>query len=223
MSPRATTAVLHVGGIYRGSEHAVVMRALAGRPGVLAVEANPVAQTATVTYDPELTSVSELRAWLEECGYHCAGRSVPCAICDPLAAEEPLAPAHDHAAIERAERAHGQGGHAGMSMDAMVRDMRNRFLVAVLFAIPIALWSPLGETIFGETPPTPFGMGDDLWQFFLSLPVIFYASWIFFRGAWYALRAKTLDMMVLVAVAIGTGWIYSVAATFGIEGDVFYE
>ena len=30
-------------------------------------------------------------------------------------------------------------------------------------------------------------------------------------------------MMVLVAVAIGTGWIYSVAATFFIEGEVFYE
>jgi Cu2+-exporting ATPase len=29
--------------------------------------------------------------------------------------------------------------------------------------------------------------------------------------------------MVLVAVAIGTGWIYSVAATFWIEGEVFYE
>ena len=29
--------------------------------------------------------------------------------------------------------------------------------------------------------------------------------------------------MVLVAVAIGTGWVYSVAATFWIEGDVFYE
>src|SRR5262249_40318104 len=38
-----------------------------------------------------------------------------------------------------------------------------------------------------------------------------------------ALKARTLDMMVLVAVAIGTGWIYSVAATFWIEGDVFYE
>ena len=30
-------------------------------------------------------------------------------------------------------------------------------------------------------------------------------------------------MMVLVAVAIGTGWVYSVAATFFIEGEVFYE
>ena len=30
-------------------------------------------------------------------------------------------------------------------------------------------------------------------------------------------------MMVLVAVAIGTAWLYSVAATFFIEGEVFYE
>jgi Cu2+-exporting ATPase len=110
-----------------------------------------------------------------------------------------------------------------MSMAAMVADMRNRFLVALVFAIPIALWSPLGESLFGSTPPTPFGLSKELWQFLLSLPVVFYSSWIFFKGAYLALRAKTLDMMVLVAVAIGTGWIYSVAATFWIEGEVFYE
>jgi Cu2+-exporting ATPase len=110
-----------------------------------------------------------------------------------------------------------------MSMAEMVRDMRNRFLVALVFAIPIALWSPLGESLFGSTPPTPFGMRESLWQFFLSLPVVFYSSQVFFKGAYKALRARTLDMMVLVAVAIGTGWIYSVAATFWIRGDVFYE
>ena len=192
---------------------------------MLAVEANPVAQTATVRFDPERTSVAELRRWVEECGYHCAGRSVPGHVCDPMAHEGPAAPAHDHAAMERAERAHGHGhgGHAGMSMEAMVRDMRNRFLVAAVFAIPIALWSPLGESLFGEVPPTPFGVGADVWQFLLSLPVVLYSSSIFFRGAYVALRARTLDMMVLVAVAIGTGWVYSVAATFVIEGDVFYE
>jgi Cu2+-exporting ATPase len=222
MDARKTT-VLHTGRIYRGSEHLVVEEALRRRPGVLAVEANPAAQTATVTFDPGATSVEELAQWVEECGFHCNGRSVPGHICDPLAAAEPLAPARDGEAARRAEDAHGHGGHAGMSMDAMVRDMRNRFLVAALFAIPIALWSPVGEFLFGETPPTPFGMGDDLWQFFLSLPVIFYSSSVFFRGAYFALRARTLDMMVLVAVAIGTGWVYSVAATFWIEGEVFYE
>ncbi len=222
---KAASAVLHVGGLHYASEKAVVERVLAGRPGVEAVEANPVAQTATVAYDPAETSVEALQRWVEECGYHCAGRSTPGHVCDPLAQEGADAPAHDHAALERAELAdgHGHGGHAGMSMAEMVRDMRNRFLVALVFAIPIALWSPLGESLFGSTPPTPFRMRDSLWQFFLSLPVVFYSSQVFFRGAYKALKAKTLDMMVLVAVAIGTGWIYSVAATFWIRGDVFYE
>jgi P-type Cu2+ transporter len=222
---KAASAVLHVGGLHYASEKAVVEQDLGRRPGVLGVDANPVAQTATVAYDPAETSVEALQRWVEECGYHCAGRSTPGHVCDPLAQEGADAPAHDHAALERAEDAdgHGHGGHAGMSMAEMVRDMRNRFLVALVFAIPIALWSPLGESLFGSTPPTPFGMRDSLWQFFLSLPVVFYSSQVFFKGAYKALRAKTLDMMVLVAVAIGTGWIYSVAATFWIRGDVFYE
>ncbi len=180
----ALTATLHVGGLEYASEKAVVERRLGARPGVLEVDANPVAQTATVTFDPKRTSVDALRLWVEECGYHCAGRSVPGHVCDPLE--------HDgHLSTERADAAygHGHGGHAGMSMAAMVRDMRNRFLVAVAFALPIALWSPLGDTLFGSTPPTPSRLGDERWQFLLSLPVIFYSSWIFFRGAWLALAA----------------------------------
>jgi P-type Cu2+ transporter len=225
MAQRRESVVLHVGGLQYASEKGVVERRVGAQSGVITVEANPVAQTATVTYDPDVTSVGELRRWVEECGYHCAGRSVPGHVCDPLAEEGRDAPVHDHAAVERADDAdgHGHGGHAGMSMAAMVRDMRNRFLVALVFALLIAIWSPIGDSLFGSTPPTPFGIRDDLWQFVLSLPVIFYSSTIFFIGAWKALRAKTLDMMVLVAVAIGTAFVYSVAATFWIEGDVFYE
>jgi Cu2+-exporting ATPase len=62
-----------------------------------------------------------------------------------------------------------------------------------------------------------------VWLLLLSLPVVLWASSIFCIGAIVALRARTLDMMVLVAVAIGTAWLYSVVATFFIEGDVFYE
>ena len=43
----------------------------------------------------------------------------------------------------------GHGGHAGMSMDDMVRDMRNRFLVAAIFSVPIMLWSPIGRDMLG--------------------------------------------------------------------------
>src|SRR5947207_11919267 len=117
------SVVLHVGGLEYASEKAVVERRLGAQPGVFAVDANPVAQTANVAYDPAQTNVATLKRWVEECGYHCAGRSVPGHLCDPLADKGPLAPAQDPAARERADAADGRGagGHAGMSMDAMVR------------------------------------------------------------------------------------------------------
>jgi len=117
----------------------------------------------------------------------------------------------------------GHGGHAGMSMEAMVRNMRNRFIVAAVFSIPVLLWSRIGRDVLGFTVSAPFGLSDGWFQLLLSLPVIFYAGWIFFDGAFRALRARTLDMMVLVAVAVGAGWVYSAVATLAGGEEVFFE
>jgi Cu2+-exporting ATPase len=213
-----------------------VENVLSRRPGVIAVRANAVAQTATVSFDPERTSVAELTGWLRECGYHCAGQSVPGHICDPMSepgheghAGQPAVDqggAAGHAAHRgpSAQDMMGHGGHhAGASIDEMARDMRNRFLVAAVLSVPILLWSPIGRDVLGFTAPAPFGLRDDVFELILSLPVIFYSSWVFFDGAWRALRARTLDMMVLVAVAIAAGWLYSVGVTLTGGGDVFYE
>ena len=232
-------AVLEAGGMLRASEKAVVEAVLGRRPGVKEVEANPVAQTATVTYDPAVTSVAELRRWVTECGYHCAGQSVPGHVCDPLTEpERPVAEAaaaapaaHVHAppgererpAVAAPDEAMGHGGHAEMSMAAMVADMRNRFLVAALFSIPIVLWSKIGSDVFGFDVAPPLGLREDVFTLILSLPVILYSCSVFFTGAVRALRARTLDMMVLVAVAVGAGWLYSVAVTLTGGGEVFYE
>src|SRR5664279_5571139 len=272
MKSTSTTAVIEVFGAHWASSQAVTEAVLSRRPGVLAVDANPVSQTATVTYDPARTSVAELAGWVRDCGYHCAGQSVPDHVCDSMA--EPGAPLparikiqhaaegldcgtheagvndfdragdvdprqeghadrHDHshggAGQRTAQDAMGHGGHhGGMSMDAMVRDMRNRFVVAAVLSVPILLWSPIGRQGFGFTVPAPFGLRDDVFSLLLSLPVIFYSAWIFFDGAYRALKARTLDMMVLVAVGVGAGWLYSVGVTLtGIftnnSGDVFYE
>ena len=264
MTGKQSTAVLEVSGVQWASSKNVTEAVLSRRPGVLEVAANPVAQTATVTYDPSRTSVVELAGWVRDCGYHCAGQSVPEHICDPLAEPAAHAERHDHlqashgaptddhhsahhhmiteAPPEQAkpipvpdvdhaahapttpQDAMGHGGHhAAMSMHDMVRDMRNRFLVAALLSIPILLWSPIGREVIGFTVPAPFGLRDDVFSLILSLPVIFYSAWIFFDGAWRALRARTLDMMVLVAVAIGAGWLYSVYVTLTGGGEVFYE
>ena len=275
------SAVLDVRPMLRGSEKAVVESVLGRQPGVHRVDANPVAQTATVSYDPGEMSVAQLRRVIEECGYHCRGQSVPNHLCDPAAeprssrdapddareissthrshhaasAGSPNAPAvpathgeqgagghaghgsghhpegsaaPDAPAVAAAHGEHGanghaehgstlrspdevmgHGGHGGMSMAAMVADMRNRFLVAAAFAIPIVLWSRIGRHVLGFTVAAPFGLSDDVWQLLLSLPVVFYACSIYFTGAVRALRARTLDMMVLVAVAVATRTIMS--------------
>ncbi len=224
MTAMSTTVVLDVRGVQWASEKARVEAILGRRPGGLTVDANPVAQTATVAFDASRTSIEALRDWIRDCGYHCAGQSVPSHVCDPLA--EPGAPLEqeppkDHAPTAGADDTHD--ARDGMSMDSMAADMRNRFLVAALFSVPIVLWSPIGRDVLHFSIAAPFGLRDDVWSLFLSLPVIFYACSIFFVGAVRALRSRTLDMMVLVAVAVGAGWLYSVVVTLTGGGDVFYE
>src|SRR3712207_7512090 len=114
MAGNQTSAVLEVAGVHWASEKATVERVLGRRPGVLEVEANPVGQTATVTYDPARTSVADLTAWIRDCGYHCAGQSVPRHVCDPAA--EPHA-RDDHSGrrppADAGETDHGPAVHAG--------------------------------------------------------------------------------------------------------------
>ena len=54
-----STVVLEVSGVQWASSKNVAEAVLSRRPGVFAVEANPVAQTATVIYDPFRTSVAD--------------------------------------------------------------------------------------------------------------------------------------------------------------------
>ena len=77
MSAQVQTAVMEVQGVNWASSKAAAESVLSRRPGVLNVEANPVAQTASVTFDAQQISIADLTQWVRECGYHCAGRSVP--------------------------------------------------------------------------------------------------------------------------------------------------
>src|SRR5581483_10475450 len=56
------------------------------------------------------------------------------------------APAMSH------DMAQEMGHGAGMDMQAMVRDMRNRFWIALVFSIPIFLFSPMGTNFISLKP-----------------------------------------------------------------------
>ena len=102
------TVTLKVGGLMWASSDAVIDAALGRRPGVVAVQANAHAGTATVSFDPAQTSIADLADWIRDCGFHCAGASVPDHLCDPMA--EPDHPGHpgtDHASHGAEHGSHG--------------------------------------------------------------------------------------------------------------------
>jgi P-type Cu2+ transporter len=113
-------------------------------------------------------------------------------------------------------------GHGGKDLPAMVRDMRNRFWICLIFTVPIFVYAPMGG--FFKPPAPPFGLELNLWLFFFASAAILYPSWPFFVSAWRALRTGTLSMAVLVVLSVGTGYLFSVGSTFFFKaGGQFFE
>src|SRR5262249_24336076 len=95
------------------------------------------------------------------------------------------------------------------------------FFVALILTIPIILYSPLGQSLLHITLPTPIPIN---WLLFiLATPVVFWTGWIFLSGAASALRHRTLDMSVLIAVSVLTAYIFSVYLTFTGDRETFYD
>ena len=120
-----------------------------------------------------------------------------------------------------ADMAH-EMGHSGTDLQAMVRDMRNRFWICLIFTVPIFVYAPMGS--FFEPPAPPFGMELNLWLFFLASAAVLYPSWPFFVSAWRALRKGVLGMAALIVLSVGTGYVFSVGSTFFFDGGgQFFE
>jgi len=204
--------------------------------GVHHADVNYVAGSATVHYDESKVTLEAIRKRVSDCGYHCRGELLPAHVCDVAdhkASAEGNAGHADHGehrahaasggspAQDKADMMHDMGHAPGMSMQDMARDMRNRFLVALVFAIPVFLYSPMGE-MFGDFP-APFGLDRKLFLFIAATGAIAYPGWPFLVAAWRSARNKVANMATLVVLSVGTGYIFSVGATFFYEGEVFYE
>jgi len=49
-------------------------------------------------------------------------------------------------------------------------------------------------------------------QFALSFPVVFYATWMFFKRAWTSIKTMNLNMFTLIGIGSGIAWLFSVFA-----------
>jgi len=105
---------------------------------------------------------------------------------------------------------------------AMEADMRKRFLISFLLSIPIFLYSPVGINFFGLNLPTPIPIN---WLLLiLTTPIVFWTGSIFITGTYYSLKAKTLNMAVLVATGVLAAYLFSVLLTLiRPESETFYE
>jgi len=234
------TVNIEVAGLLSALSARGVEKRLSKLAGVKKVEVNYVAGSATVRYDEAAIDLKAIKARVHECGYHCAGELTPKHVCvpeDPPAAVA-VAPAphaahtHDeheapqvhgeHAAPGKTDAMAHEMGHGGsMDMQAMVSDMRNRFWVCLLFSIPLFIYSPMGGMF---TPPAPpFDLPLNKWLFILATVAIIWPSWPFFVAAWRAISNGVLNMAVLVVLSVGTGYLFSLGATFVFEGVQFFE
>jgi Cu2+-exporting ATPase len=138
---------------------------------------------------------------------------------------EPAKSAHaagEHTAYAQMDAmAHEMGHGAGHDMQGMARDMRNRFLVALAFSVPVFFYSPMGGMFLQLQPP--FGMHLNLFLFILASGAIVYPSWPFWIAAWRALKTGVVNMATLVVLSVGTGYLFSIGATFLFDGPQFYE
>jgi Cu2+-exporting ATPase len=128
-------------------------------------------------------------------------------------------PAHEMAQMEHeAMRIRKPAEHDHHAM--MEGDLKRRFIVAAVFTIPVLILSPSIQAWAGYSlPPSP------AWDILLVITasiVILYGGLVFYKGSARAFRLRTLDMNVLVSIALLAGYLYSLGATFFFVAPDFY-
>lgn len=115
--------------------------------------------------------------------------------------------------------------HTGLAGREMARlmeiDIRNKFFFALVFSVPIILYSPLGELLLGVSMPEPIPASWIL--LILTTPVFFYAGWIFLYSSYFALKDRKLNMAVLIAVGISAAYFASIFLTVSGSSESYYE
>ncbi len=104
----------------------------------------------------------------------------------------------------------------------MEADMRRRFWISLILSIPIFLYSPVGINFFGLNLPAPIPVSWIL--LILTTPIVFWTGSIFITGTYYSLKARVLNMSVLIATGVLAAYLFSVLLTFiQPESETFYE
>jgi Cu+-exporting ATPase len=165
--------------------------------GVVQANVNFATERASVEYIPGVATVADMIRAIEEAGYGVV-----------QTAEDTAEPLEDLEAKAR---------------EAEIADQTRKFWVGVVFALPLFVLSMARD--FGLLGTWAHAPWVD-WLFLaLATPVQFYTGWDYYVGSYHALRNRTANMDVLVAMGSSVAYVFSVSVLlFRPEGQhVYFE
>lgn len=99
------------------------------------------------------------------------------------------------------------------------KELWKKMKIALIFTVPIFIIAMVG--MFHQNPLNRL-MDNEKWnwvQFVLSLPVVFYACWMFFIRAYKSIITWNLNMFTLIGIGAGVAFLFSV---FGLLFPQFF-
>ncbi|WP_343700661.1 copper-translocating P-type ATPase [Chitinophaga sp.] len=128
---------------------------------------------------------------------------------------------HQHAPMAAGHKDHDHTGGYDEHAGHHTANFLQRFWICLLVTVPVLLLSHMIQQWLGLHITFP---GDRYLLLALGTFIFFYGGWPFLTGLVNELKHGNPGMMTLVAVAITTAYMYSVAVVFGLPGmDFFWE
>ncbi|HHT25628.1 MAG TPA: copper-translocating P-type ATPase [Firmicutes bacterium] len=177
-----------------------VEKSLAKVPGVSSATVNLTTERATVDYAPGIVTPEQLQQAVSRIGYGAT----------PLDTHSKQAKDSEQAAREQE-----------------IRRQTRRFWLAAALTAPLFLWHmilmPAADYLGWHWIMQIPLLGHSYFQFALGTIIQVFVGGPFYRRAWLSLKHGTANMDVLVALGTTAAYGYSVAATFFVPGDLYYE
>ncbi|WKZ39958.1 MAG: heavy metal translocating P-type ATPase [Anaerolineales bacterium] len=178
--------------------------ALTKLEGVLEAQVSFTTEKARVRYIPTIITQAELRRAVSSIGFEAVELGGE--------AEDAEAKAREHE----------------------INEQRRLLIIGLIFTVPLFLLSMSKD--FGLLPEFVYIPGHSMggmrdaqpwfnWlMLVLAIPVQFYVGWQYYIGAFKAIRNRSANMDVLIAMGTSAAFLYSLPITFGwLMGHVYYE
>lgn len=132
--------------------------------------------------------------------------------------------AEDHVAMKGLVEAVDKAGykamekHAGHDHAKMMAEetqkTRNYFIISLILSVPVVILSMILRDM---------SLGSRVAQSILAGVVQFIIGYRFYVGLYHSIRNKSADMDTLIAIGTSAAYFYSLASTYLLDGEVFYE